>query len=371
MTKTIALVTTAHRTDDVRIYRKEALSLARNGWKVTIIGPGRDCADGEGVRFLSVQTGKGRADRLLFSRGRILSAIERSGEPLLILHDPELLPLMPLLHNMGRRVIYDSHEDLPDSVASREWIPAALRPAAGAFAGRLLSRYLPSADGVLAATEPIARRLREMGFSPELVRNRLTREETELFERELLRQTPLPGTVCYCGAISERRGASRMIRACFQAGAILLLAGRFETDTLRERLEQMPEYRCVRYEGVLDRAGVARLYARSQAGLLLLDDTPAYRESEPIKLFEYLAAGLPVVASDFPVWKTFGAGPRIRFCDPADAEAAARAIRETLADSGACAQIRFGRRAMQKQFSFEPEEKRLLDLCGSIWEGKS
>jgi glycosyltransferase involved in cell wall biosynthesis len=90
-----------------------------------------------------------------------------------------------------------------------------------------------------------------------------------------------------------------MIRACYYAGATLLLAGRFESERLREKIEKMPQYSCVHYMGSLDRQGVAKLYAHSMGGLLLLDDTVAYVESEPVKLFEYACAGLPIVAGIF------------------------------------------------------------------------
>jgi hypothetical protein len=367
MPDSIALVT-LHRTDDMRIYRKEARSLSKNAWKVTILGCGHDGTDRDGICFRSVPQAAGRAEQLLLSRGRILSAIERLDARLLILHDAALLPLLPILHNMGYRTIYDAHEDLPCAAASDRRIPAAVRPAASLCARHLLQRYLPTADGVIASTVPIAERLASLGFPSTLVRDRLTCDDVASIEHALLHETPVPDAVCCCGTISERCGASVMIRACRRAGVTLLLAGRFESDELRARLERMPEYDCVRYEGVPDRCTAAALYARAQAGLLLFPDTPAARESEPAVLFEYLAAGLPVVASSFPYWKSLAHTGQIRFTDSSDEAAAAAAIRAVLSDEGMRMQTRFHRRAMQERFSFAEEEARLLTLCESLRE---
>jgi len=351
MKKQIAIVTVTHPADDVRICHKEALFLAQNGWDVTILAPSVEKPFCDGIKFVSIPGSKNRLDGLCFLRTRILEAIEKIGARTLILHDTELMTLIPLLRNMGYKVIFDVRNEslsLPGAIALKA----------------LQRRFLPAADGVIAATGPIANRLSLIGLSPVLVRNRLTKAEISFIEHALLNEKAMKNTVCYAGLISKRCGAERVVKACFEANATLLLAGRFESDTFRSELESMHEYICVKYEGVLDRCGIASLLARSQAGLLLPYDTPCHRESEPIKLFEYLAAGLPVIASDFDYWRTLGAGNRICFAKSDDE--AARLIRKTLDDTALLGQIHFHRDAMQRKFCFDRDGDNLLRLCERV-----
>ena len=59
----------------------------------------------------------------------------------------------------------------------------------------------------------------------------------------------------------------------------------------------------VHFEGRVSRAGVAQILASSRAGLVVLKLVAHEMEAYPIKLFEYMAAGLLVISSDFPIWR--------------------------------------------------------------------
>jgi hypothetical protein len=112
----------------------------------------------------------------------------------------------------------------------------------------------------------------------------------------------------------------------------------------------------------LSREGVAELLREARVGLLVLHPVEAHLQSLPIKLFEYLAAGIPVVASDFPLWREL-VGDAGVLVDPLDVDAIAGAIGELLADPArAEAMGRAGREAVATQFAWEAEGERLLSL---------
>src|SRR3546814_8745000 len=102
---------------------------------------------------------------------------------------------------------------------------------------------------------------------------------------------------------------------------------------LEAQLRAMPEWRHVQYLGVLDRAGVRDVLARSQLGVVLLHPVSNYLDSLPIKMFEYMSAGIPVLASDFPLWRQIIDGAGAGACvDPLNPAAVAQVLARMLDD---------------------------------------
>lgn len=361
MNHRIAMVTTAHPHDDVRIYHKEAKTLARAGWRVEIINSHFAGADESGIRFCRVALPAGRLWRMLSARRAAAEALLQSRADICVLHDPELLPLLSDLQRMAIVTAYDAHEDLPAQLRTKPWIPVSFRDAAAHWGRRLLTRYLPLADGVLTATDSIALTLEGLNDRICVVQNRPTQEDCALFDTARNSISKSPNAVCYAGALTEQRGLYRMIRCCHAAGATLLLAGAFESEAVQQRAKAMPEYACVQYLGVLGRQGVAELYAKCSAGLLLLADTPSYRESEPIKLFEYLCAGLPVIASNFLHWRELALTAGVTFVAADSDDEAASAIRQAI-QSPATVDIK----AARQRFGFKADEDRLLQFFDAL-----
>ncbi len=361
MNHRIAMVTTAHPHDDVRIYHKEAKTLAKAGWRVEIINSHFAGTDENGIRFCRVVLPGGRLWRMMGARRAAADALLQSRADICVLHDPELLPLLADLQRMVIVTAYDAHEDLPAQLRTKPWIPSLLNGAAARWGHKLLQKYLPLADGVLAATGGIAQTLAGLNDRICVVQNRPTQEDCTLFDAALGSVARVANTVCYAGALTEQRGLFRMVRCCHAAGVKLMLAGAFENEAVRHKAEAMPEYTCVQYLGVLGRQGVAELYAKCSVGLLLLADTPSYRESEPIKLFEYLCAGLPVVASDFLHWREMASTAGVHFVAADSDDEAVSAIRRIIAHP-----VEIDRAAARQKFSFQADEERLLQFFDAL-----
>lgn len=361
MNHRIAMVTTAHPHDDVRIYHKEAKTLARAGWRVEIINAHFAGTDENGIRFCRVVLPSGRLWRMLSARRTAVDALLQSRADICVLHDPELLPLLADLQRMVIVTAYDAHEDLPAQLRTKPWIPSPLSGSAARWGHKLLTKYLPLADGVLTATGGIAQTLAGLNDRICVVQNRPTQEDCALFDAARCNATRIPNAVCYAGALTGQRGLYRMIRCCYAAGAKLLLAGAFESETIQKKAEAMPEYACVQYLGILGRQGIAELYAKCSAGLLLLSDTPSYRESEPIKLFEYLCAGLPVIASDFLHWREMALTAAVQFVAADKDDEAISAIRQIITHP-----FDVDIEAARQKFSFEADEDRLLQFFDAL-----
>jgi hypothetical protein len=153
------------------------------------------------------------------------------------------------------------------------------------------------------------------------------------------------------------------------SGIKLYLAGPFKPAALEgEMLALAPKPELISIEGFLDREGVARLLSECQMGLVTLRDIPSYRESLPIKLFEYMAAGLPVIASDFPSWRLIVEDGGCGLCvDASSPEAIAEAMCEIASDPVRAAKMgERGRKLVAELYNWNLEEKSLLGLYSGL-----
>jgi glycosyltransferase involved in cell wall biosynthesis len=364
-------MSSGHYADDSRIFWKECVSLARAGYNVTFVVPCDDLLpEGcvivrHGVRIIAVRRYSERLWRLLATPIVVVLAGLRQGGSIFHFHDAELIPHGLLLRAFGKRVIYDAHEDFPRDVLIKHWIPNRLRRPASLtmaliewIAGRSLS-------GVVAATPHIARRFPSDRVA--LVQN---------FASEFAAHDDVPyqdrRTVAYVGGISTDRCAVEMVQSIGRIERFpdvsLVIAGIPHPPSLLDELAVLPGWQRVAYRGHQDRAGVRSILAASRAGLVLFNPLQSYIESQPIKLFEYMAAGIPVIAADFPRFREIVNVNGCGICvPPKDVAAIASAIEWLLAHPAEAEEMgRRGREAARSLFSWRHEELELLEFYERI-----
>ncbi len=356
-----------HRADDARIFGKECRSLAAAGYETYLVVAGEVDREVDSVRIRSVPLpGGGRLARISLATLRVFRAARALRAGLYHVHDPELLPIAVLLRLGGATVVYDAHEDLPRDLESKDWIPPTLRGGLAVVVDRVELILARRMSAVVTATPTICDRFASAGCSALAVCNypivgEFVRGPQADFGRD---SRPDVG---YVGGISAIRGSRVMVEAAGIAGIGLSLAGRI-SEGERQALGFMQNWSNVRFLGHLSRRGVAEMLGECFAGLVVLQPTRAYRESLPIKLFEYMAAGIPVIASDFVPWRRLVEDAGCGICvDPTDPAAVAAAIRELDADRPRAREMGLrGRDAFQARFNWSSEEAKLLELYRSL-----
>jgi glycosyltransferase involved in cell wall biosynthesis len=181
-----------------------------------------------------------------------------------------------------------------------------------------------------------------------------------------------PNQIVYVGSMTAVRGLREVVQAVAllpeSMEVSLELGGTFHPPDFQNDLERLPGWRRTVYHGWVDRARVSEMLGRARLGIVTLHPTEKYLSAYPTKLFEYMAAGLPVVCSDFPKLRPFVLGPRCGLLvDPLDPRAIAGAIRWLLEHpEEARAMGRRGREAVLDRFNWSPEGERLVAFYSNL-----
>jgi glycosyltransferase involved in cell wall biosynthesis len=359
----VAHLTSVHPQPDTRIFVKECRTLAAAGYDVTLVAP-LDADDRrDGVALRAVPRPGGRRERMTRTVSAVLALARELDADLYHLHDPELLGAGLRLRRLGRRVVYDAHEDLPDDILSKSWIAPPLRRPLSAAARRAEGFAAARLDAVVAASPAIAARF----AGAVTVQNYPIASELDGAARPW---TEREEAVCYVGALTAIRGTREMVDAAGLAGVDLLLAGTWAEPGDRAAATGRPGWARVDEHGQLERPAVAALMARARAGLLVVHPEPNHLDvhARSNKLFEYMSAGLPVIVSDLPGLRRLVDEHGCGVCvDPRDPQAIAAAMRQLVDDVGEAERMGArGREAVRRLYSWESEGRRLLDLYATL-----
>ncbi|MFC6592939.1 glycosyltransferase family 4 protein [Deinococcus lacus] len=354
-------LTTAHADDDVRIYIKEVSSLAQH-YDTALIAPRRSERIYSDITYLPLTPARSRMQRLLLQR-EALRLVKQFGPDVVHLHDPELLFLGLYFKLQGLKVIWDVHEDLPKQMQKKAWIPAVLKEPGARVVQILEKTLVPQFDAVVSATPSIAKKFSSHPLSVTV------RNYPRLEEFSSHKESTKKAQFIYAGGISPERGAKEMAQAISQLrqahNAQLAVAGRFATPELESYYTESEGIICL---GWLRRDEISKVYSESLAGIVALHATPNHLEALPIKMFEYMAAGLPVIASDFPLWRSiinkYQCGLLINPDRPEELAAAMRWIlehKQEASDMG-----RRGRLAIESELNWDYETDRLIGMYRSL-----
>ncbi|NLA24144.1 MAG: glycosyltransferase family 4 protein [Bacteroidales bacterium] len=363
----ICHITTVHPRYDVRIFYKECISLAKNFSEVhLIVADGKGDEEKEQIKIYDIGKAKTRKERFLkSSKKAIAKAIEINADVYHI-HDPELLRIALKLKKTGPKVIYDSHEDVPRQVLNKPYIPKFLRKSISKITEKYENKIAKRLDAIVAATPYIRDRFLKINKNTIDVNNYPKIEDIEFNSNWENREF----AIGYIGGIFKTRGIFETLDAIEGTEIKLHLAGKFSPASLEAECKAHNAWQQVEYYGFLDRNAINDFLGKVRFGMVILEATPSYIYSLPVKMFEYMAAGLPVVASDFELWREIIETENCGICVD---QTKPKLIREKLLDlinnTTKLEQMgKNGRKAVEEKYNWEIEEEKLVSLYKLLHE---
>ena len=365
MTK-ICHLTTVHPRYDVRIFIKECKSLAKRYDDVNlIVADGKGNENSDGINIFDVGKPNGRLQRILkFPRKAYKKAIAIDAD-IYHFHDSELLSTGVKLAKKGKTVIYDSHEDLPRQILTKSWIPKFLRKTVSRMSERMENRKVRRLSAVVTATPHIEERFKKVTNAPVKNINNYPDLDDITFNPSWENKE---NAVCYVGGLFYTRGIHEMVAAIGATSSKLFLAGKFSPESLIDEMKNKKGWENVDFLGYLDRKNINEVLQKSIAGLIILHPMPSYLDSLPVKMFEYMAAGIPVICSDFAFWKEIVEKNECGVCvNPFDTDAIAKEISRLCNDKDTAKRIgENGRKAVEEKYNWSTQENELCALYSKL-----
>ena len=383
--KCIVHVGRYHRKDDIRIFCKECNSLLNAGYRVCYVtsdvyGDKGQCeVDGIQIGFYENKNFylSFRRDILQILNQRkkwideVVDYILSFNPDVVHIHEYEIIFVArPLLkRNRNLKIVYDIHEDNPRQQG--EWYRRNKGERTARIAEKIVEckerRVIKKSAIVFSATDYISALISPYHKNVHTVRNYPKSDDIicsndDLKERENI--------YCYSGGITEDRGISLLTKNSDAIKGKFLRAGNME-KTYQDALakEYTDKWNSnVEYKGYLTREQINGLYSQSVVGMCTLQFQPNYINALPIKMFEYMAAGIPVVCSNFPLWKKIVEDAECGIAvDPYDEKAIVEAVNLLLGDRDLAKRLGDnGQKAIREKYNWEHEAATIVNAYKNI-----
>jgi len=359
-TPRVVHLTTVHSPFDPRIFWKEAVSLAEAGYDVYMVAQHTHVETVKGVHVVPLTPLRGRYRRIMLQREAYATS-RALNATVYHFHDPELIPLAYALKKAtGAFIIYDMHEDY-------RWH--------GTVEGRVIRAMerwcFQWVDHVILAEE---------SYSPIIPNETPSTTILNYFHSVSTAPSTLqtPDTslrLLYAGVVAGDRGLFHMLdlaKAIHKQGlpwtitvaGICHLARDREHAEHRIREEQLvPVVRRDGWHSYLCWPQMEPYFRTADVGLALFNAHPNMMKSMPTKFYEYMHYGLPILCSDFPLWRTFierhACGAVV---DPGNPDAILDILKSWVADPRVYQALSQAALQAAPDYRWELMEKRLLGV---------
>lgn len=369
MTTRVCHVTNAHKRDDRRILLKECVSLSKAGYEVNLIVNDDLCDEvfnGVNIRSSGLKT-KNRLQRIVCARRKTIKMAEAVDADIYHIHDPELLPFLLRMAKRGKKTIFDSHEDVPYQILTKQWIPHFLKKLVSLMYS-FYERYVISrVSAVISVTPKIVERFREINKDAYLVTNYPILHDYNETDRSHFR------SIGFAGGITPQYNHHLIINAISSIQQIkYVMAGQL-SESYFKQLADLPGWKKVTYLGVIPSASVnTNVYSSITIGMCLQSEFQSERLGGTMgvtKLFEYWERGIPVICSDYPLWMDIISEYNCGLCiNPSDEAAIREAIHFLFDNPGLLREMgRNARMAVEEKFNWATQEKALLQVYKGLF----
>lgn len=354
-------MTSAHYPEDERIFHRECTSLAKAGYEVYLVERG-DTYEKNGVHIVGIgEVTGGRINRMINVAKRVYEKAVAIDADIYHLHDPELLPYGLKLKKLGKKVIFDRHENVADSILEKQWIPFLFRKMVYHAYKNYEKKTCNAFDAVIYVSPNMKERSAELNSIAVMVTNYPIYKDMPSAEMKKNR------LVC-AGGITEQWNHHNILKAMENVEEITYLLCGSADKAYLDVLKSAKAWERVDFLGKIPHSEVFTVLNESLIGLALA----AYSRNSDwkvgtlgnTKIFEEMMMGLPVICTDFDLWCEFVDRYECGICvNPTDVGAITKAIEYLFTHPEEAKKMgENGRHAVREEFNWDTQAKKLIEL---------
>ena len=362
----VCQVSSVHKTFDTRIFYKVCMSLSKK-YEVYYVSANAKNEIREGIHIVGVPLSLSRLKRQ-FQLNRVYKELLKVDAEIYQFHDPELMSIGIKLKKKGKKVIFDSHEDVPQQILDKTY----LNPKIAFFISRVYSIYekrlLKKYNAIITVTPTIVERLKLI--NPKCYQ--ITNYPIDDGERDTNDDRRFGRIICFFGGVTDLWCQKDIIHAIEDIDVKYIFAGPLDEERYLEILKKEPGYEKADYLGVIKHSECINIMHKSSAGLALSDYTANMGGKRGTlgnnKLFEYMQAGIPVIATDFELWReVVNQSDCGTLVNPHDSNAIKAAIQFYINNpKEAHRQGDNGRKAVKERYNWSTQEVILFNLYKAL-----
>jgi glycosyltransferase involved in cell wall biosynthesis len=365
------MMTSVHLPFDGRIFHRAAKSLAQAGYEVVLIARHDKEEVVDGVRVVPLPPPRNRMHRMTKVLWRVYRLAVKEDADVYHFHDPELMIVGLLLKLRGKKTIWDVHEHYPNSILDKDYLAKPLR--------RLISRsfdlferaVVRFFDYVIYTTPFVGQRYQTMKVRSGPIENYPILKLSETFQREPQKR------IIYLGGMARIRGLLEVIEAFALVAKRhpdweLCLVGSsrpasFEQE-LKDLVKKLEVEANVTFVAWVPYEEKERLSSQASMGVITYLPCSNNTSCLPNKLFDYMLVGLPVVASNFPLYREVVEPNHCGLTvDPTRPQEIARAMEYLIEHPHEAKQMGAnGRQAVLEKYNWEKESRKLLQIYDAV-----
>ena len=354
--------------NDPRIFQRQCKSLVNGGFEVCILtNDGQPNEVIEGIKvYATDKYWKNRIKVLLFSKSQFLKKAIEVNADIYQLHSPELLSLGLTLKKLGKIVIYDSHEDLPSHILEKEWIPLIFRKPISIFINFYMNRVLKSYNEIISPHHHVVEKLELINANTTLITN--FAKVGSLINYDLSHYLNRENSICYSGTVYLSSNQEFILEAISNINNLKYQIVGFIDENYKEQLSERKGFEKLQFLGRIPWEELNDFYSKSLIGMVIMDyklNLGYKRGTYAVnKIFEYMEAGLPIICTDYDLWKEIIDKYDCGICvEPNNAKQIEEAIQFLISNKEKAYQMgQNGRKAVLLEYNWSTQEKEYLRI---------
>lgn len=358
--------------NDARVFYRQCVSLKNNGFDVCIL-TNDGCPDEiqDDIQITScTRSLVPRWKALLFATKYFYRSALAIDADVYQLHSPELLPLAIKLKKLGKIVVYDAHEDMPAHILEKEWLPTWSRKLLSECFKIYMNHVFKIIDEIITPHTHVAKSLNNRLEKGVLIANfPIVKKKFLLDKSSYLSRRNI---FCYSGTVYSYSNQETIASAMLSANEAHYHVAGYIDQAQQDKLMKSGAGERIKYWGRLSQEDLAKFYEKSIAGISLYDyklnlgdRLGSYGTN---KIFEYMEAGLPIICTDYKLWKDIVDRYECGICiRPGDTASLIRAMIKIMSDKNLSFEMgQNGRRAVELEFNWISEEKKYCQLMQKL-----